>query len=57
MADLTDPSLAPTASPISGEPEKARPFDSTNLSSEPEVPGLLSDCRLMLSFARRNAFV
>ena len=30
---------------------------ATGVALEPEVPGLLSDCRLMLSFARKNAFI
>jgi hypothetical protein len=51
-----DPPIEPAApvAQMSGEAEKPRPVDP---ALEPEAPGLLSDCRLMLSYSRKNAFV
>jgi hypothetical protein len=48
------------ASPITPHTPGATTIEnsrSTESAREREVPGLLSDCRLMLSYARKNAFV
>ena len=45
------------ALPLSGEPEGQQPIKAPPPTDQPEPPGLLSDCRLMLRYARANAFV
>lgn len=48
---------SPNALLLSGEPEGQRPNKAPAPTDQPEPPGLLSDCRLMLRYARANAFV
>ena len=57
-APLPSSSSSPAkALPLSGEPEGQQPIKAPVPTDQLEPPGLLSDCRLMLRYARANAFV
>lgn len=47
----------PPTGPLSGEPERQQSDAILVPVPQPEAPGLLSDCRLMLRYASVNAFV